>query len=362
MTMKRVISTIFLAAGVMLAQTTINGSRSILGDFDASAAKTTKPVKTGTSDPANCSVGELFYRTDTATLKYCSAANTWTAVSVSYTLPIASGSTLGGVKVGTGLSIDGGGVLSTSGGGGGSTFDAHDTSTLWLREDFINGGTSTSSANAGELGWFLTLLASATVNQNNTTVDASHPGVLLSLAHASNANSGVLAQILNSVHYNAINNNDWSWTVILKLASTSNSRTWVGIGGQAAITPVRFVGFRYDTASGYDDDLKNGTGSWVFQMCNAATTCADGSGTQIMLGVAPTTDWIKLQMVKVGTLYTIKVNGTTVATVCPSGCTATATLQDTASYIGNLGLGFESGGSFTTFVDFFAATMTGLVR
>lgn len=37
----------------------------------------------------------------------------------SYTLPIASSSTLGGVKVGSGLSIDGSGVLSTTGGGGG---------------------------------------------------------------------------------------------------------------------------------------------------------------------------------------------------------------------------------------------------
>jgi len=358
--MTRLISTILLAAGVMLAQTTINGSRSILGDFDASAAKTTKPVKTGTSDPANCSVGELFYRTDTATLKHCSAANTWTAAGGSYTLPVASGSTLGGVKVGAGLSIDGGGVLSTS--GGGSTFDAHDTNTLWLREDFINGGTSTSSANAGELGWGLTLLASATVNQNNTAVDANHPGTLSAIAHATNANSGVLAQIMNNVSYDAINNGDWSWTVILKLASTSNSRTWVGIGGQAAITPARFLGFRYDTSTGYDDELKNGTGSWVFQMCNSTTTCADGSGTQITLGVAPTTGWIKLQIVKAGTLYTIKANGTAVATVCPSGCTATATLQNTACFIGNLGLGFEAGGSLTSYVDFFAATLTGLVR
>ena len=38
----------------------------------------------------------------------------------SYVLPTASASTLGGVKVGTGLSIDGNGVLSASGGGGGS--------------------------------------------------------------------------------------------------------------------------------------------------------------------------------------------------------------------------------------------------
>lgn len=44
-----------------------------------------------------------------------------------YVLPIASASTLGGVKVGTGLSIDGSGVLSaTGGGGGGSTVSVTD--------------------------------------------------------------------------------------------------------------------------------------------------------------------------------------------------------------------------------------------
>lgn len=37
-----------------------------------------------------------------------------TGGSSSYTLPVASGSTLGGIKVGSGLSIDGSGVLSTS--------------------------------------------------------------------------------------------------------------------------------------------------------------------------------------------------------------------------------------------------------
>ena len=45
----------------------------------------------------------------------------------SYTLPIASGSTLGGVKVGSGLSIDGSGVLSASGGGSGITLKTNGT-------------------------------------------------------------------------------------------------------------------------------------------------------------------------------------------------------------------------------------------
>lgn len=39
-----------------------------------------------------------------------------------YTLPVASPTSLGGVKVGSGLSIDASGVLSASGGGGGGNF------------------------------------------------------------------------------------------------------------------------------------------------------------------------------------------------------------------------------------------------
>ena len=50
-----------------------------------------------------------------------------------YTLPTASASTLGGIKVGANLSIDVNGVLSASGGGGGSvdTINAVDWSALW---------------------------------------------------------------------------------------------------------------------------------------------------------------------------------------------------------------------------------------
>lgn len=43
------------------------------------------------------------------------------SASGSYTLPVASGSTLGGIKLGTGLSIDGNGVVSVVGGGSGGT-------------------------------------------------------------------------------------------------------------------------------------------------------------------------------------------------------------------------------------------------
>lgn len=64
--------------------------------------------------------GSTYYESDTSKL-YVWYNNEWYEKTAggSYELPIASASTLGGVKVGEGLTIDSGGVLSTSGGGGG---------------------------------------------------------------------------------------------------------------------------------------------------------------------------------------------------------------------------------------------------
>ena len=65
------------------AQQVINGSRTLLGNWDASGAATTKPAKTGTSLPATCGVGEVFFSSSAnpgANLYLCAAANVWTQV------------------------------------------------------------------------------------------------------------------------------------------------------------------------------------------------------------------------------------------------------------------------------------------
>lgn len=54
---------------------------SIAATFDISGKTSTKPVKTGTTAPGTCSVGELFYDTDATAgqnLFGCTATNTWT--------------------------------------------------------------------------------------------------------------------------------------------------------------------------------------------------------------------------------------------------------------------------------------------
>lgn len=62
--------------------------------------------------------------------------NDATLDDVSFTLPTASADTLGGVKVGDGLSITEGGVLSASGGGGGGLVVHVDMQTLALDKKY----------------------------------------------------------------------------------------------------------------------------------------------------------------------------------------------------------------------------------
>ena len=52
-----------------------------------------------------------------------------------YSLPTASSSTLGGIKIGTGLSIDGSGVVTASGGGGGGSFSAINVASRIITSD-----------------------------------------------------------------------------------------------------------------------------------------------------------------------------------------------------------------------------------
>ncbi|MBI5086461.1 MAG: hypothetical protein HZB13_17935, partial [Acidobacteria bacterium] len=108
--------TFALAAG---AQTPTYGSLARSGAIiDHTSAAKPAPVQSGTPLPAACTVGELFYKTDAtagSNIYGCTAANTWTAQGGSYALPAASGSVLGGIKIGAGLTIDGNGVASASG-------------------------------------------------------------------------------------------------------------------------------------------------------------------------------------------------------------------------------------------------------
>lgn len=66
--------------------------------------------------PENAKEGQIIYNSADKHL-YCYNGTGWIEVGKEYTLPIASKDILGGIKVGSGLQIDSGGVLSATGGG-----------------------------------------------------------------------------------------------------------------------------------------------------------------------------------------------------------------------------------------------------
>lgn len=75
-----------LAAFAAFSQTTINGSRTILGDWNASGATKTLPVRVGNLAglPATCTQGEFYFATDGIQgrkLWSCTATNTWVRIA-----------------------------------------------------------------------------------------------------------------------------------------------------------------------------------------------------------------------------------------------------------------------------------------
>src|SRR5580700_3903454 len=82
--MRRPLAIFLLSAPALLAQSTVTGSRTVQGSWDASAAAATKPAKAGAALPATCGAGEFFFNTAAASgqnIYLCNPANTWTQVS-----------------------------------------------------------------------------------------------------------------------------------------------------------------------------------------------------------------------------------------------------------------------------------------
>ena len=98
------------------------GLNKVLTEF--SVDNTVTPVvSSGAGPPVGACTGVDRYQDTTAHQEYYCEAGTWRAGGSSYTLPTATASVLGGIKIGSGLSIDGAGVVTASGGGG-ATWDS----------------------------------------------------------------------------------------------------------------------------------------------------------------------------------------------------------------------------------------------
>src|SRR5580704_5250994 len=82
--MKQVLLICILGSPVLLAQSTVTGSRTVQGNWDASGASATKPAKAGTSLPGTCSQGEFFFNmaaSNGQNIYLCSQNNSWSQVS-----------------------------------------------------------------------------------------------------------------------------------------------------------------------------------------------------------------------------------------------------------------------------------------
>ena len=83
MKIAKAVTAFWILAIPCAAQQIINGSRTLLGNWDASGAATTKPAKTGAALPSTCGVGEVFFNSSAspgANLYLCAAANSWAQV------------------------------------------------------------------------------------------------------------------------------------------------------------------------------------------------------------------------------------------------------------------------------------------
>lgn len=91
-----IVGVLLLAGGTALAQTKVD-LRTQSKNVDFSQATATRPVKTGTSLPSSCQVGELFFKTDAPAgqnLYACTSNNSWSVLaggSSSAVLPSTSG-------------------------------------------------------------------------------------------------------------------------------------------------------------------------------------------------------------------------------------------------------------------------------
>ena len=142
-----------------------------------------------------------------------SGNTSWSTISGSgsYTLPTASGSTLGGIKIGSGLSIDGSGVVTASGGGGGGA------DLYAANESSPSAQPSATGANAIAIG--------------DSAIASGSQAVALSLSRASGSKSFAAGIGDNSTSYGASSNN----TVAIggEAKASSGYATAIGYGSSA---------------------------------------------------------------------------------------------------------------------------------
>jgi hypothetical protein len=141
-----------LAASDMTGLATVATS----GSYTDLTNKPSIPAAQVNSDwNASSGVAQILNKPTFAAVATSGAYSDLTGTPAAYTLPTASGSVLGGIKVGSGLAIDGSGVLSATGGGGTGSNPTNSTAPGWFqfKVTLNTGGTATSAITNLPTGW-----------------------------------------------------------------------------------------------------------------------------------------------------------------------------------------------------------------
>lgn len=283
--MKRTLILLTLGLAALLwGETVINGSRSILGAWNAGGATSTIPAKVGTSLPATCTVGEQFFKSDAAAgqnLHLCTATNTWTQVS------------------------------SGDGGGGGAVAVEclpGDMRYVCVTEEFIGG--STTANQVGALGW----------NYGTGTVslfrgERPYFGIYRATTGSSSGNEAHLRFPVSNTPFSNIfldTTKVWEATLVFRLSHTSDITFRVGFGGPSGAGNSIGNGFGIGNSSG-NFAIFSGSGG------------GESAGTS--LGVALNTDFNTVKIYTDGTAQRvfIRLNGGVARSICSSGCDHTQT-------------------------------------
>lgn len=295
-----------LSAAAILWAVTLNGSLEILGTLranvvDFSSSATTVPMKTGTSLPGGCTVGQAFFKTDAAAgqnIYLCTAASTWTPVQ-----------------------------------GSSATFDGKlDARYVVLETDFSNAYNLGSSPGYwAPLGDFVFYRGGSNGMNVSTATANNRIGVArISTAATANDRQRWVAHIAQaSSDADSLygqSNKPWEVEYIFRFpaaADYSNAEFFAGLGSQqTSADPNAGVGVRYASAS---------DSQFVFY-----ASAADNSyGSTLSSGVVPDNAWHKLKIRSDGgTSYRVWVSldGGTERSVCPSGCDLTLTASSAGAF------------------------------
>lgn len=301
--MAKRIGLILVGVAALLWAVDVVGNLNITGTLtaaivDFTGSTSTAPMKTGTSLPGTCSVGQTFFKTDATAgqnIYLCTAANTWTQVQ-------GSSGTQDGKRDLRYVLMETEFV---------ATYNFGSSPSYWASfGDFVfyrggsNGFNGSVPADSNRVG-VARIATAATANDRQRW--SAH------IAHTTADTDSLYGQSAKP----------WEFIYIFRYPTASDyasSEFFAGIGSNSDNDPAGGVGVRYvaGTDTNFTFYASGAGGSW---------------GATLSSGVAPDTNWHKLKIRSDGaTQYKVWVSldDGTERSVCPSGCDLT--LASSGSY------------------------------